>query len=53
MGLCQGGTCGRIVKGIIAKEMGVKPSELSECTSRGPARPIEMRIFGNEVADDE
>ena len=53
MGLCQGGTCGRIVKGIIAKEMGVKPSELSECTSRGPARPIEMRIFGNEVADYE
>lgn len=53
MGLCQGGTCGRIVKGIIAQEMGVRPAALAECTCRGPVRPIEMRIFGNEVNADE
>ena len=53
MGMCQGGTCGKLVKGIIAKELGVKPAELEECTSRSPARPIEMRVFANEVSDDE
>ena len=51
MGLCQGGTCTKIVKGIMAKELGVRPSDLEEATARGPARPIEMKIFSNEVDD--
>ena len=56
MGLCQGQTCSKLVKGIVARELGVAPSELEPATSRVPMRPIEMKIFANEkkeVAEDE
>lgn len=49
MGLCQGNTCTRIVKGIIASELGVRPDELENCTARGPARPVDVEVYGNEV----
>lgn len=49
MGLCQGNTCGRIVKGIIAAELGRRPAELEDCTPRGPARPVVVKVYGNEV----
>ena len=49
MGLCQGKTCGRNVKAIIAKELGVKPVQLEDCRARGPARPVEMGTFGDET----
>jgi len=49
MGLCQGQTCSKTVKVIIASELGIKPQELEECTARPPVRPIELGIFGNEV----
>ncbi len=39
MGLCQGQTCSRLVKGIVAKELGVSPAEIE---------PIEMHVFANE-----
>ena len=48
MGLCQGQTCGKLVKGIVAKELGVSPLDLEPAESRAPMRPIEMEIFGNE-----
>lgn len=48
MGLCQGQTCGRLVKGIVARELGVKPSDLEPPTSRAPMRPMEMHVFANE-----
>lgn len=48
MGLCQGQTCGRLVKGIVAKELGVSPLDLEPAVSRAPMRPIEMKVFGNE-----
>ena len=48
MGLCQGQTCSRLVKGIVARELGVSPAELEPATSRVPMRPIEMRVLGNE-----
>lgn len=48
MGLCQGQTCGRLVKGIVARELGVSPMELEPATSRAPMRPIEMKVLGNE-----
>lgn len=51
MGLCQGQTCGKLVKGIVARELGVKPSELESATARSPMRPVEMKIFGNEKGD--
>ncbi|MGI6109036.1 MAG: (2Fe-2S)-binding protein [Bacilli bacterium] len=48
MGLCQGQTCSRLVKGIVARELGVSPAVVEPATSRAPMRPTEMRIIGNE-----
>ena len=52
MGLCQGQTCSRLVKGIVARELGISPAELEPATSRVPMRPIEMKIFANEALDE-
>lgn len=52
MGLCQGQTCNRLVKGIVARELGISPAELEPATSRVPMRPIEMKIFANEAVDE-
>ena len=48
MGLCQGQTCSRLVKGIVARELEVSPAELEPATSRSPMRPVEMKVFGKE-----
>lgn len=53
MGLCQGQTCGRLVKGIVARELGVPQNELEAATSRSPMRPTEMHVFANEEEADE
>ena len=42
MGLCQGQSCGVHVKRLLAKELGVKMSDLEECTARAPMRPITL-----------
>lgn len=52
MGLCQGQTCGRLVKSIIARKLGVSPAELEPATSRAPMRPTEMHILADEVKED-
>lgn len=52
MGLCQGQTCGRLIKGIVAKELSVSPSELEPAMSRAPMRPIEMKVLGNERKEE-
>lgn len=49
MGLCQGQSCTRLVKGIIARELGVKPDEIDMAAARAPMRPLEMEIFAREV----
>ena len=51
MGLCQGQTCARLVKGIVARELKISPAELEPATSRVPMRQIEMKVFANEAAD--
>ena len=48
MGLCQGQTCSRLVKGIVARELRISPGELEAATSRAPMRPTEMRVLGHE-----
>ncbi|MHB8063602.1 MAG: (2Fe-2S)-binding protein [Ruminiclostridium sp.] len=48
MGLCQGQTCGRLIKGIVARELGISPLEIEPAVSRAPMRPIEMKVLGNE-----
>lgn len=49
MGLCQGQTCERIVKNIIAIELGKNAIDIDDAVARGPSRPIELEIFRNEV----
>jgi len=51
MGLCQGQTCGKLVKGIVARELRVSPLDLEPATSRAPMRPTEMKILGNDGGD--
>ncbi len=51
MGLCQGQTCGKLVKQIVSRELGIKPSELEPATSRAPMRPVEMKILANDGGD--
>lgn len=48
MGLCQGQTCGKMVKGIIASELHVSPAEVEPASSRAPMRPIEMMILAED-----
>lgn len=48
MGLCQGQTCSRLVKQIMARELGVSPASLENATARAPMRPIEMNILARE-----
>lgn len=48
MGLCQGQTCGRLVRGIVARELGMRPGDLAPTTSRSPMRPTEMHVFAEE-----
>lgn len=53
MGLCQGQTCGKLVKGIVARELGVSPLDLESAQARAPIRPIEMKVLGNEKKGGE
>ena len=53
MGLCQGQTCAKLVKGIVARELGVPQSEMEPATSRSPMRPTEMHVFAREEADED
>ena len=49
MGLCQGQTCSKLVKGIVAAEQKVSPALINPATSRGPIRPTEMETLASEV----
>lgn len=46
MGLCQGQTCERMVRAIMAKEMRLPVSALDGAASRAPMRPMEMQVLG-------
>lgn len=51
MGLCQGQTCSRLVRGIVAAELSERPNSLELPTARTPARPIEMKVYCKEVSE--
>ena len=53
MGLCQGQTCGRLVKALLARELGIAPADVEPATARSPVRPVEMRVLADnqECAD--
>lgn len=48
MGLCQGQTCGKLVKGIVARELKVSPLAIEPATSRAPMRPTEMCVLAKD-----
>ncbi|MDD4369996.1 MAG: (2Fe-2S)-binding protein [Anaerostipes sp.] len=48
MGLCQGLTCTRLVKDILARELKVRATLLEESTPRSPARPVTLQVFADE-----
>ncbi len=48
MGLCQGQNCNRLVRAIIASELGEQASSIALSTPRAPARPVEMRVLAND-----
>ncbi len=45
MGFCQGKTCGRIVRQLIARYGGVEESTLTPAHARPPVRPIPSSAF--------
>ena len=49
MGLCQGQTCSRLVRGIIAKELGVPATSIEFSTPRPPSRPVTMNTYANDI----
>jgi NAD(P)H-nitrite reductase large subunit len=51
MGLCQGQTCAKLVKSIVARELKIPPAKLEPATSRAPMRPTEMKILANETLE--
>ncbi len=53
MGLCQGQSCTKLVRRIIAAELGLPQSMLGAETSRAPMRPVEMEVLGHEVETRE
>lgn len=53
MGLCQGQTCYKLVVNILARELGLSPSEIEPASARPPTRPIAMGVYAMEVASDE
>ena len=48
MGLCQGQTCSRLVKSIMAAELKEAPDYVEPASARAPMRPIEMEILGKD-----
>jgi NAD(P)H-nitrite reductase large subunit len=48
MGLCQGQTCGRMVRDIIARELGVPRESIELATPRSPVRPVPMATYAND-----
>ena len=52
MGLCQGQTCAKLVKSIVAKELGIAPSKLEAVTARSPMRPIEMQVLARDLGGE-
>jgi len=51
MGLCQGQTCGRLVKNLLQNELSKAVPPAEEPSARAPMRPIDMKDYGTEVTE--
>ena len=52
MGLCQGQTCSKLVRGIVARELKISPLELEAVIARAPMRPIEMKVLSRDTGGE-
>lgn len=52
MGLCQGQTCQKHVKNIVAAELKCDPLEVREILVRPPIRPVEAQVYLNEASGE-
>ncbi|MFN2340545.1 MAG: (2Fe-2S)-binding protein [Halanaerobium sp.] len=48
MGLCQGQTCEKLVKNIIARELDISSLQIGSAKGRAPMRPIAMEVLAND-----
>jgi NAD(P)H-nitrite reductase large subunit len=48
MGLCQGQTCGKLVREIIAVELSIRREEVDISLPRSPVRPVPMSAYAND-----
>lgn len=48
MGVCQGRTCGPVVRRILAQETGRSPGEVYPGSARPPVRPIMLGNLGSD-----
>jgi NAD(P)H-nitrite reductase large subunit len=53
MGLCQGRSCGRLVRKIIAEHTGAKVGRIPPGTFRPPVRPMSLKTMAELEVDDE
>lgn len=51
MGLCQGQTCSRIIRAIIAKELAEPAKKIAFQTARAPMRPVIMKVYSHDTLD--
>lgn len=52
MGLCQGQTCGKLVRDIVARELKVPSNQLGGIAARAPMRPVEMKILARDGGNE-
>ncbi len=48
MGLCQGQTCGKLVRDIIASELSLRREDVNMPTPRSPVRPVPMGAYAKD-----
>jgi NAD(P)H-nitrite reductase large subunit len=48
MGLCQGRTCGTLIRDIISEMTGIKKKDVLPDTIRFPLYPVELNVLGKK-----
>jgi len=53
MGLCQGQTCARLIRAIMANELDIPAREVAVLNSRAPARPVKLGVYARDTYDPD